>query len=439
MRPVRVITTGPVAAVAFELDGREEARLAKSPWNADVDFGPEFSPHRLVARAFDAAGGEIARAHQWINLPRPPAEVDILLERNVAGQVVAARLTWASRLGPRPDRVSLTFDGRALAVDVLHRATLPAYDERLAHVLTAQVDFPNDVRGRADRVIGGGSSGEASSELTAVPVRCSKKPPPMETLQGRFREDGVARRVVGVEHGPAEVLVVRELELGETTAWFSGASRFRRLSPVLGMAGGFLYAPASISSAQGFPGDPTHLGDDDRLRVQWPIATESPDIDAVNVLFEKSQVYRGRDATLGFLLQRVGYPKASDAPRRFADAVAVAGVEAAASCSRRAVILVLGAADRDDSIRDPAAIRRYLERLHVPLYVWSLAEEIPPAVVPAAAWGRFDDVSSIARFARAVARLRGDLESQSVVWLEGGYLPQSIEFVENGDGVSLAR
>ncbi|HEY3205095.1 MAG TPA: hypothetical protein VGL03_15710, partial [Thermoanaerobaculia bacterium] len=351
MRPVTVLVGGPVSAVAFQLDGKEVGRRTARPWTQDVDFGNGYEPHELVARALDAKGEEIARARQWINLPRPAAEAEILLEKNETGKPDTARLTWASRMGPKPERVTLTFDGRELPLDGSRRAKLPAYEESTAHVLTARLEFANDVRSRADLVLGGGSSGEAGSELTAVPVRfAGGKTPPLEDLQTRFRNKGMALKVTAVEHGAAEVLVVRDLD--ETR------EAIQRLPSLVRL---------------GFPGDGTFIGKEDRLRIQWPVAREIPDVEASNVLFEASRTFRGADVSFGLLLLRVEYPKPSSSPRRFADAVAVAGLEAAASYSRRAVVLVLGRTDRDDSRNDPASVRRYLERLHVPLYVWSLA------------------------------------------------------------------
>ncbi|HEY3202033.1 MAG TPA: hypothetical protein VGL03_00080, partial [Thermoanaerobaculia bacterium] len=109
----------------------------------------------------------------------------------------------------------------------------------------------------------------------------------------------------------------------------------------------------------------------------------------------------------------------------------------AASYSRRAVVLVLGRTDRDDSRNDPASVRRYLERLHVPLYVWSLAGTGRDR--PAAAWGSYEDISSVAAFRRAVGRVRQDLQSQSIVWLEGRHLPQEITLADGSEGLDLVR
>ena len=413
MRPVRVVTTGPVAEVVYQLDGREVARSSGNPWAGSVDFGAEYTPHELVARALDEKGREIALERQWINLPRPPAEVEILIEKDKAGRSAAALLTWASRMGPHPDRASLTFDGRELPLDAAHRAKLPAFDASTVHVLTAQIEFPNDVQGRTDLVLGGGSSAEAGTELTGVPIRSADgRMPSVESLAGRLERNGVPLRVTGVERGAATLVVVREL-VAPALIW-----RLRSL----------MRGP--------FGGDPTKLEPEDRLQVQWPVVREVSDVDSVNVLFEASRMYPGSKMSIAALLTEVGYPAPNSQPRRFADAVAAAGLQAARFYSPRAVLLVLGPGDKDWSRHDVASIRRYLERLHVPLYVWSLVQG---GLVSAAAWGNYTDVTKAAALRAASARIHEDLRSQSIAWVEGRYLPQEITLVDKGDGLTIAR
>jgi len=416
VRPIEVVATGPVADVAFEIDGREVARVFDRPYRQPLDFGEEYAPHELVARAHDAKGKEIALARQWINLPRPPAEVQIVLEKDKSGKAVAVSLAWASRMGPRPTGVELTFDGRALAVDAARHARLPDYDASLPHVVTAGVEFPGGLYGRADRVLGGGTADEAGSELTAVPVRGPDgRPPSVESLQGRFRKNGEALRVVAVEHGPALVLLVRDPA--------ENKEAFRRFGP-------YDHDLARIE---------TRLEIDDRIQLVWPLATEVPDQSASNVLFDTSGIIHGVNTNFLFALQQPGSAAAGTSERRFADAVAVAGVSAAANGSRRAVVLVLGEGDEDHSRRTAGSIRRYLERIHVPLYVWSLARDKPPKVPPAAEWEGFEDISTVGKLHVAASRVQNDLMRQSIVWIEGRHLPQDITLADTGDGFGIAR
>jgi hypothetical protein len=429
VRPVTVIVGDTVAAVALELDGRAVGRLTEAPWTKEVDFGSEFTPHELVARAFDSKGSEVALARQWINLPRPPAEVEIVLEKNALGQAVAARLTWESVLGVRPDRVSATFDGKPLAIVDGRHVTLPGYDAEAPHVLTVSLEYPNDVRTRSDVVLGGGSAGEAQTELTAVPVRTRKaKAPKLEAIAGRFRKGSQALTVAAVERGPAEVIMVRDLDSTEAQRVLKRVSGSRASRDGFGMPGrsGLSVVP-----------DATSLEEDDRVKILWPVARQVVDSGISNELFDGSRSFPGRTSGFRFLLTRVDYPGVSEKPRRFADAVALAGLRAFASYSRRAVVLVLPTSRTDESRYEAPAVRRYLERLHVPFYVWSLTN--PPRTAEEKAWGGIEDISSVSALERATKKLREDLDHQSIVWLEGRHLPQDIALVDAPDGMTLER
>ncbi|HEY6148832.1 MAG TPA: hypothetical protein VIZ69_14090, partial [Thermoanaerobaculia bacterium] len=172
---VAVSVTGPVASVEIDLDGAPAGRARSAPWSVPVDFGPDLAPHELVARAFDAEGHEVSRARQWINLPRPAAEVQILLQKNDKGIATGARLSWESVFSEMPKTLSVTFDGRSVGVMGTETFALPAYDPLTTHLLSASAEFPKGLRGRADAVIGGRTASEASSELTAVAVRLPEK------------------------------------------------------------------------------------------------------------------------------------------------------------------------------------------------------------------------------------------------------------------------
>jgi hypothetical protein len=81
-------------------------------------------------------------------------------------------------------------------------------------------------------------------------------------------------------------------------------------------------------------------------------------------------------------------------------------------------------------------VRKYLESIHVPLFVWSL---YGPNTSAAKRWGEAEDISSVYKLSAAVARLRAELESQRIVWLEGRHLPQAIALSPSAQGVDLPR
>src|SRR5215212_644842 len=100
-------------------------------------------------------------------------------------------------------------------------------------------------------------------------------------------------------------------------------------------------------------------------------------------------------------------------PQRLADAVAVAGVQALGGAKRRAVVLVLGD-EPDESRHAPDVVRRYLQRIGVPLRVWSLVGVRPSMKVT---WGEVLDVSNPDRLRIATEDLRKLLNEQRIAWL----------------------
>ena len=91
---------------------------------------------------------------------------------------------------------------------------------------------------------------------------------------------------------------------------------------------------------------------------------------------------------------------------------------------RRAVVLVLTERPADSSRLHPSNVRRYLEQIGVPLFVWIVGDVSEPM---RQVWG--DGVQSIDarhRLTRAVRELSDAVDGQRIVWLEGRHLPQEI-------------
>ena len=131
------------------------------------------------------------------------------------------------------------------------------------------------------------------------------------------------------------------------------------------------------------------------------------------LLFPPSYDYDATDTGMMRFLSIVG-PPANDEPLRFADAVAVAGVRAVTGGQRRAVVYILSGKP-DTSRSDPAAVRRYLASLGVPLFVWSVSGPRPDA---AESWGDVQDVSSLPKLGEAVNRIRKTLQEQRIAWVD---------------------
>ncbi len=432
VQPVGVIVEGPAASVALELDGKPVGRMIRPPWSLEVNLGSEIAPHELVARALDPAGREVARTRQWLNVPRPPAEASLLIDRDAGGRAIAARLTWQSVLGTAPRRVTVTFDGKPLDARNPARILLPELVDDSTHLISAEVEFSPVVVSRAGVVLGGRSQSEATSELTGIPVQVSGETamPPPPASKGWFRKRGEAMSVVAVEKGPALLFIVRDTDHTEALARLGSGGKTTFTSS-RGIRGALPQYDADFSRFE------TRLADDDRIRFIWPRAKLAPGAHLPADLFDASRNFTGDFAGLHWLLTRISHPIPKGGDARFADAVAVAGLQAYAGYTRRAVVLALGGRIDDASRFAPAVVRAYLQKIHVPLLVWSLDPRTAERV--AARWGETQDVSSYAKLAVAFERLRERLDRQQMVWLEGRHLPQEIALSEEARGIEILR
>jgi hypothetical protein len=424
IQPVEVVTRGSVAAVEILVDGRPAAHVDAAPWRASVDFGQDLAPHELVARGLDGKGREVARVRQWLNLPRPPAEVQILLQRDEKGVARGAQLSWESLAAASPLALQVAFDGRPLDVHGREAFELPAYDAATSHLLSANVEFENGVRGRADAVLGGRSTTEAASDLTGVPIRVdpSRALPDPAALEGALKRRGESLKPVAVERAPAQLLIVRDVSEREALARLGrgGKTTFEQRR---GSVGGSL--PQYDSEASKLD---MRLADDDRVRMIWPVVRKTAMTSGIAELFDTSHDFPGRSAGIFWLVTRVSRPGSVEKERRYADAVAVAGLQALQSCTRRAVILLAGKDTADASRLTPENVRGYLARIRVPLFVWTLDPKAPPP----AGWGRAEDVSTVVKLRAAVEKVRAELDSQAIVWVEGKHLPQEVEVAAAG-------
>ena len=427
--PVTVLVEKPVAAVRYELDGKAVGRVESAPWTLPLNFGAELVPHELVAHALDAAGREIGVARQFVNLPRPPAEVEVVLERDAKGRAAAARFSGQSLLGARPAKVTATFDGAVLPAEP-DRVALPGYDEGVRHVLSVELEFSPTIRSRTDVVFGGTETGVVRSELTAVVVRrtAAGKPPDAEDLAGALMREGQGVPVVAVEEGPAVVCVVRGPSVATALRSLGTGGKTTLVAQPTGRR-----LPQFDRDASRFT---MTLEKEDRLRFIWPMPRAVAGWPG-SELFDRSRDFTGADAGMAWLLTRVEHPEQHPRVVRLADAAAVAGLEATASGSRRAVVLVLGDETVDRSRHSPDSIRRYLQTIRVPFSVWSL--KTPAAQALAKNWGEVEDVSSAERLEKAVERLKANIAAQRVVWIQGRFLPQEITLSERASGIELAR
>jgi hypothetical protein len=410
---VEVVAAPQVARVDFVLDGKSAAEVRQAPWRTSVDLGPTLAPHELVAIAFDEKGREIGRVRQWLNLARPPAEAAIVLMGGVNGKGRRAHVSWEAAARAAPRDWTVTLDGRVLAVPDPKAFDLPPCAADQVHVLRVELDFDQGVSTVAEVVFGAGNRDATGSELTAALVRLEpgKRMPPVVALDGVFSDGAERLHVVAVEEGPADVLFVVD-----------GSARFD-LDHL--QTGGLLNRRGRFA-----------LRKQDRLRIVWPDPEERqrPGGPTYQVFPMSGDL---TPASGGVLWQLTAVRRAPAVARqRLAEAVGVAAVSATARNLRRAVVLILGSEPDDQSDFEADEARRFLERLGVPLLVWSVAPAGTGLRVES--WGEIVDVSTLARFGKAVEQLGSLLERERIVWVEGRHLPQNISVAARPEFAPLA-
>ena len=357
-----------VQAVEIMLDGKRAYLLRGAPWRAKIDFGPEIAPHELIAVAYDAQGVEIARDIQYVNLPRSHAEIGVMFKRNLAD------ITWQHIADLEPRKMKVTLNGKVLASKVTSSVALPPLPPSDLHVLSVDLEFKDGAHVHRDIVFGGFSE-EVPAELTATIVR--QRDAGRTDQTACFQRGPRAIPASAVEKGEAAILFVR-----------AGTPPAELRSPVV--IRGMAETPFVIPDAS--------------LRFVWPLASGK----GTTELFSRSDHLPGIRG-VRWTISRLSGPLTQQP--RFADAVAVAGTEALREPRRRAVVLIL-AGEEDSSRYEPAVVRRYLERIGVPLHVWTAK---PRKTDPR--WGQTHDISNARKLAAAVEALRQDLDRQRVAWL----------------------
>jgi hypothetical protein len=419
VQSIDLVVADSVTAVDVILDGEVVETLKGPPWRARVDFGSELEPHLLEVVALDRLYGELGRASQRVNLPRDPVEIEIVAEEGEGGRGSVAHVTWESLIGGDPSSTLITLDGQPLEPDDPSRVELPPYDPELLHLLRVELEFGGSAFSAAELVFGGSWVGSASMALTATAIELEGKTrvKSAEDLRGVFVSGEETLEVAVVEKDASEVVVVRTPAASELLAQM---------------------APSRVAVT--LTGDPSAASQlqasarrDWRAQFIWPVPRLGGEEGQRFDLFPHSQHFTEEDTDLANLIVGVR-PPVLGGKVRLADAVAIAGVTAAASNRRRTVILVLAGAAADASEASPAVARRFLEHLRVPLEVWSVAED--GAV--AEGWGEAVDVSSRSKLDKALRRTFRALDSQRVVWLKGLHLPSGIQLSREAAGLRLA-
>jgi hypothetical protein len=379
-----------IASIRLVLAGQEIARLTQPPWRTEIDLGSNLVPRELEAIGYDAKGNEVGRASQVLNLPKPAAEVQIVLGED------GVQLRWTNLEYAKPKSASVTFDGAPLRVDSDFRAPLPVYmDRKRPHVIDAEMRFVDGVVARREEVlVGTRFSDTAETQLTPVLLTETSVQHPA-SYDGCFSIDGAPVRVAVLEKEKARVIFVQDPDPQQTA---------HALDPT-----GRASNPFTRKEVARW----LHFDDDTVEEILWPVVQRfsDPSGRTVSRLFAHSRDFESGRGVMALLTasMRAGI----DLPRQYADAVAVAGIQALDGGRRRAVVLIVS--DRADASKaDPRTVQRYLASVGVPLLVWSPADVTPGAT---SSWGAVEDISTLDHLHAAVNRLRSTLAAQRIAWI----------------------
>jgi hypothetical protein len=420
VQPVELRVTGPVDRVELRLDGTLTAEIKGPPWKTDVDFGAAIKPHELVATAYDASGHRIGAISQVINVPRPRTELAVLIERGPARRPIRLRLAWKSAVPLALRRASVVVDGKPVVVGLDRTAELPRLDLSRTHMVHAEVEFSGGSMARKDIALGGEYMERSQTELTAVAVVLDEQAagPGVSELEGAVLARGKPVCVVAIDQTPVTVVTV------------IGAEVRPRWTEVLRT----YWASRNSNSQAG-----RLVGTDTLIEVEPVPRTVMNREQEIVTLFPSYVDSRFSRYALLNAIARYGYGGVLSAEHeRFAEAVAVGGLDAAADNQRRAVIAVASLYDLASSHTLAAKIRDYLRTLGVPFLLWTPDRQV--ALRYTGPWGRAEYVSMAdGRLVEAKVAVRKSLERQRIIWVAGTYLPQEIELARSDLGLALAR
>jgi len=284
---------------------------------------------------------------------------------------------------------------------------LPALDLNRPHVLAAEMRFADGAVARREVVFGGQFAETAQAQLTPMLVVRTGAGDAAPAV-GCFAANGAPLPVRSIETPAALVTVVREpVTEGVGALFHRGTPMSRQLDRT-----------------------DVKLDEGTWAQILFPVASRVAANETATSLFPTSPYYNAAKHGVYYLVTASQTVDNATATRRWADAVAVAGVSAAASRRRRAVVLVL--TERPDgSAYQPANVRQYLDALGVPLFVWSPTGPRPDL---AATWGEVEDISTIARLREAAERLRLALARQRIAWIAADPLAALRAEVKEGCG-----
>jgi hypothetical protein len=280
---------------------------------------------------------------------------------------------------------------------------LPKLDLAVTHFISAVLTFPANETATAELVFGGPHGFEVSSINTAVPIVWSRRPPSSikpAAFSGIIRHQGQTLDVLAVDTKTTDLIVV--VDASAESLILRGSSRSFRRAIQAKSAQIFMDRIRPLMS----------LGSEHSFRLLIPEVRPTGHPRFNSLLFGISPFFGGDDGAGMLWALNQNLLMRSGSEQRLTEAVAVAGMTAAAGGRKRAVLLVLGSAPGDTEDLKPEAVRTYLGSLGVPLIVWAPENGTGP-------WGPMRSIATRRLLEKSVADLRDFLDRQLVLWVAG--------------------
>ena len=403
-----------VAAIHLKLDGETvEVLDTGPPWRTTLDIGSDLRPRRLEAVAFNRAGGETGRAQQILNYTRPSHEIGLTLDPARADGGRTGRVVWRAVLDQAPERADLRFDGQPIAVAADGSFPLPPYDLGVPHVIEATAVFPDGVESRAELALGGGLGEQVTSALSPLALRSKRgRPWAAGKAAGWIEHQGRPVEVFATRAAPRRLVLVRDTSINRGIGYYS--AQLDRMKYDIPWRGEI---------------------DDTYLTLVSPVPIDRHggafQVDDVPLTLTRREEMR-RLLSSHFTVHPADNADDARVRQKLWAALAVAGKRAAASQGTRAVFLMVDEdLDPGSAGQDQPSLRvalDYLASLRVPVFIWGPNDEALEALGLDGEERAYDGLRGLMR---VMEHIDVELDSQTLVLVEGDFLPHEVELAED--------
>ncbi len=391
--PIVVELGVPPKPASLRLDGRTVCALTAESPGCSVDLGASPRLHFLELVRADGSGRVVESVTRWINRPgADQAEVQTRTACPPSAGTCTVKIGWAHPERLAPTRIRTALDGKPVRLPEDRTLVVPARSVR-GTLLTVELAFPDGARATFAGAVGGRAHGDESAAI--VPMlhegACAESRS-REIARGYAAARLPVRAIEPGEPGDWQVTFVVETSVLKVfRGWFE-----EKKARLIGEKR--LRVPDSLAEAFGPSGNV----------LSWTAVLADGPLREFDLLQGGNPVF--------WVERLVAALRGEGAARpRTADAVAAAGFHAGAAPRKRAVVLLLGAAARDESHFLPSGAVAYLAETRVPFEAWNLGG------AARADWIGSRRLSTSADLRDALISVRRRVACQAVAWVEADF------------------